>query len=168
MSDKTTKPKLKLTDITPESSLEKTRQYLRDNYEDGCICPACKQNVKLYPRMVGATQARALILLNQLSKGNTWVHIREIVTRINVQGDFAKMIYWGLIEEQQNDSEKKKNSGLWKITEKGVKFINNEITIAKYANVYNSQLLGFSEGHITIEDSLGKKFNYTELLNATV
>ena len=146
-------------------TLKEIKDYLRDNVNEGCRCPACNQMVKLYKRKIYTTQARALILLSRLQVKSEWVHVREIMKRINITGDFAKMSYWGLIEEQRSDLKEKRTSGNWKITEKGINFVRNETSIPSHVLIYNGKKIGFSETDINIIEVLGKKFNYYELLN---
>jgi len=147
-------------------ALGSVKKYLREQFDDGCECPACGQYVKQYRRRIGSPQCRGLILLysihNNLQK--EWVHIRDIIKEVNVHGDFAKMLYWELIEEKPNDNNEKKNSGLWKITNKGKSFVRNEIKIPSHAFVYNGKCNGMSESTTDIVESLGKKFNYNNLM----
>lgn len=148
------------------TTLQDAKEYLKKNFNEGCSCPACGQFVRLYKRKLGSPQARGLILLYSLhrSTGKEWIHIRKIIEQVNVHGDFAKMVYWGLIEEHSNEDEDKKNSGLWRITEKGKRFVRNEIKIPSHALVFNGKLQGFSGTTTDIVDSLGKKFSYRELM----
>jgi len=81
--------------------------------------------------------------------------------------DFAKLRYWGLIMELENDNPKKKNSGIWIITKKGGEFLKSGKQIPKYALIYNGKFLDFDGDEIiTIQSALGNKFNYQELMSA--
>ena len=146
-------------------TIKEAKEHLKSNYKKGCICPVCNQSVKLYKRKFYATQARSLILLNKLNSSKEWVHSREIMKVINITGDFAKMSYWGLITEQLNSDKEKRSSGFWKITSKGKQFVNNQIKILSHTLIYNGKIIGFSKDEISIIDSLGKKFNYNELMS---
>lgn len=146
--------------------LSKVKTYLRAEFDKGCECPACGQFVRQYRRRIGSPQCRGLILLYSIhtKRETEWVHIREIVKEVNVHGDFAKMVYWNLIEEKPNTDKDKKSSGLWKITDLGKKFVKNEIKIPSHALVYNGKCNGMSETQTDIIESLGKTFNYNELM----
>lgn len=173
--------------ITGLSTVNEVRSYLKENYHDGVDCACCGQLVKLYRRKLGSAQVQALILLSLINMEKEWCHSREITKEINITGDFAKMLYWGLIEAKPNTresikqskddngnivsekiivrDESKKNSGFWKITEKGKDFVNGDITIPSHALIYNAECIGFSGTTTTIQASLGKKFHYGQLMN---
>ena len=146
------------------NTLSEVKKYLRESFNDGCNCPACDQYVKLYKRKLYSTQARALIMLYFLNKKTEWVHVRQIMEKINISGDFAKLVYWELIIEKEKGKEDKKTSGLWKLTQKGKNFILNKSSVPKYVFIYNSKLQGFSNEQTTIKDALGDRFSYRELM----
>lgn len=146
-------------------TLQEAKQYLRDNWHKGVNCKCCGQFVKLYKRKFGSLQAQALIMMYQLHQESEWVHVREIIEKLNIHGDFSKMAYWKLIEEKENTSSDKKNSGYWKITEIGKQFVLNSIEIPSHVFVYNAKLQGYSETKTNIVKSLGEKFSYKELMN---
>jgi len=152
-------------------TLEEAKQYLRDNFKDGVLCPCCNQNVKEYRRKLNSSMAYGLIILFKAQKRdgfNKYIKMNEEVARLNIPSsniEYSKLAYWGLIEEMPNTSEKKKNSGYWTITKKGIEFVNNRLLLPKYAKIYNKLCNGFEGEMISIKDSLNEKFNYTELIN---
>lgn len=151
--------------ITALSTVGDSRKYLRENFDKGCKCPSCGQFVKLYIRKLGSAQSRALIRTYHLNKEQEWVHIREISKEINITGDYAKLVYWGLIEEKENQDTKKKNSGFWKITQRGKDFVECKISLPSHVMIYNSKFQGFKDSFVMITECIGKKFNYSELIN---
>lgn len=149
------------------STIEEGKQYLRKNWEKGVPCPCCGQMVKLYTRHIYARMALDLIDLYKLDRNNPnqYFHITEIEgNRRSGGGDFAKLVYWGLVVEQKNDDETKRTSGYWAITKKGRDFVNIKITVPKSVKIFDGKFFGYSEKHVTIRDSLGKKFDYSELM----
>ena len=72
----------------------------------------------------------------------------------------------GAIESRQNDDPSKKSSGYWRVTDKGRGFLALQITVPKTAVVYNNRLERLEGVFITIQEALGKKFNYEELMRA--
>jgi len=58
----------------------------------------------------------------------------------------------------------KKNSGLWKPTLRGGKFVRKLLVVPSYALVYNNTPVGWSDVAIDIVDALKKKFSYKELM----
>ena len=66
--------------MKPETTLAEVKTYLRDQFSDGCDCPACGQFVKLYNYKLFATSAWALIQLYKLHEkrpNEAYFHISE-------------------------------------------------------------------------------------------
>lgn len=153
---------------TEIKTIDEAKKHLRANWQKGVDCPCCGQLVKLYKRPMASTMARGLIELYKLDRKhpNQYFHIRQIGNVVVGGGDFAKLVYWGLIVEQQKDEsdDTKRTSGFWAITQKGRDFVNVKITVPSHVNVFDGKTFGFSEKHVTIQHALGKKFNYAELM----
>ena len=154
-----------------EITLKEAQDELREKFNRGEIstCPCCKQTVKMYKRNIHATMAKALINLYRLGG---WQHLREIYgldkdDKAAISTDFATFKHWGLIEQQENEDKTKRTSGVWRITQAGIDFVNKRMTVYKYVKIYNTQFLGFDKSkRVTILDCLGKKFDYHELMHA--
>jgi hypothetical protein len=156
------------------------RDTLRDEKErllkcrdEGTHCRACGQFVKVYPRQIHSTIARALILgyhLSRRSKDGTF-HINDIMRdrdTLKAYGDIQKTRMWDLLDPITSDEPPASGArtlGLWRFLPKGIDFIENKIQIPKYAYVYDNTLLGYSEEKTDIIKCLHKKFNYYELMN---
>lgn len=149
-------------------TLGKVRQAVFNKAEKGQNCPCCGQLVKIYKRIIYSSMAYDLTFLYKLSKKNNnteYFHVKDFCKKTR-GGDNAKMVFWGLIEELPNTDDAKKNSGYWRITKKGKDFVENKISIQKAILCYNSEFLGFADdGYVNIKSCLGKKFNYSELMN---
>jgi len=149
-------------------SFLKGRVFTTDNMKKGTTCPVCNQHVKLYKVRVNAQMAKSLIKLYKLSRGNTTIfyHHEEIGIENKVGGAWAKLRWWGLIEEQPKDKadKNKRTSGSWRITDKGVKFVEGKLKVAKYVKLYNQSYYGYEGDGVSIIDALGKKFSYSELM----
>ena len=147
-------------------TLEEARQLLREQWEQGVECPCCKQYVKLYKRKLNAGMARTLINMYKASKGlMEWAHHTEFRTESN---DYSYLELWGLIEQKEHDEgdKTKKTSGIWRLTSKGLEFVQGEITVLSHIKVYNQKFYGLAGKEVGIRECLGKKFNYEELMNA--
>lgn len=126
-------------------------------------CPCCGQVVKLYARKIHRTPARELIRLWHLGPG--FHHNREFKKDISA-GDFHKLAHWGLVEPKPNlDNPKKRCTGYWRITFKGVLFVKNQLKVARYCYVYNRQVHSFSDEQISIVDALQSRFDYEKLIS---
>jgi hypothetical protein len=152
--------------------ISEAKQYLKENWDEGCECPVCKQLVKKYSRAITSSMAYVLILIYQHSTKHIekYIHVEKFLYHSDVltsslRADFHKLRFWGLLEpknEKRDDGSDR--NGYWAITEKGIDFVENRIKIFSHFILYNNQLLGFDGDKITIQESLKKKFNYAELM----
>lgn len=147
-------------------TLEDAKQYTREHWEKGVRCPCCDQLVKLYKRPLYSTIAADLIRLYKLNHSE-YHHIAKILgNNRSGGGDFAKLIYWELVEELEKDPEDTtaRTSGMWKITQKGKDFVKDMVNVPSHALIYDGRFLGFTKETIDIKQALGKKFDYEELM----
>lgn len=167
------------TEITDNSTLHDTKQYLREHWDEGAECPACTQFVKIYRRKITSSMAYALILLYQYfenNPGQEWVHMNDYLNSIEglpfpvKSGDNAKLRYWDLLEEKpEMRDDKSDRAGYWKITELGRQFVQGEVTVKSHVKVFNSKRYGDLIGEeITVHDALGSRFNYSELMQGGI
>lgn len=146
--------------------------FTSSKMKEGCKCPVCNQNVKMYKKKVDSQMAFFLIKLHRLTKKNpfkTFFHVQDdINVTMKVGGAWAKLRYWELIEEQPKDKSDttKKTSGMWRITDKGMMFVEGNLSIPKYVKLYNQTFYGYDgDERISIEQALKEKFNYRELMS---
>lgn len=145
-------------------SLERAKRELRQNFKSGATCPCCGQNVKAYDRKLTGSQAKGLINLARLYvRDHKWHHVSDLEVSGN-GGEFAQLRRWLLIEQQVNEDTKKRTSGMWKPTQKGMDFVYNKITVPSHCETYNNVTMSFSEDQINIRQALGKRFDYAELM----
>lgn len=177
------------------TTLKQAKDWLRLRANKGARCPCCKQYVKIYKRTLGSQMARWLIWLvrtwehadkarygstprfsfdRRFEEGTThgvWVDIRQSPVR---GGDYAKLIHWGLVEQKPNDNTKHngavdtRDSGYWRPTFKGIDFVKRSITVPSHVYLYDNIKLDEEKRMITIDDALGKKYSYAELMGAPV
>lgn len=145
-----------------EGTLQEARNLVKEGRGKGLKCPCCDQYAKVYRRTINSTMARWLIwLVKEYHVSKDWVDVRTSPVR---GGDYAKLGYWGLTENRTNDDEKKRTSGLWIPTQSGRSFVRNQVTVPRYASVYDGHPIDFSVEQISIIDALGKHFDYKELM----
>jgi hypothetical protein len=150
------------TVIPDSSTLLEARTWLRERaLKDGARCPCCNQLAKVYKRPIHSAMARALIQLYNAAPEGDWVYLPEIGGR---GGDASKLRYWGLIQEEQTLRPDGGRAGYWRVTRRGGQFVRGEITVPKYAHVYDGRCLGTTGDPVTVQDALGKRFNYAELM----
>lgn len=138
------------------------KEYLRDNWSEGVHCPCCKQYVRLWKHCINSAITRTLIdMQRRHKKGQEWIHIMH---DIGITTMYGIAEFWDLIEPHPKCEDGKRASGMWRLTSKGISFVDGFSDIPRYAYVFNNKVYDFSRDRIWVEESLGKKFNYQELL----
>lgn len=151
-------------------TIEEAKQHLRKNWEKGTECPCCGQFVKRYKRKLNSSMAEGLIVMYKSHKETSdheWIHVTSFDLNAFRGGDWAKVRYWDLATEKPHEGDtSKRTSGWWKLTIKGFLFVEKKLTLPKYILLYNDKFLDFEGKNINIEESLGYKFNYQELMHS--
>jgi len=151
---------------------EAKTEFFAQARRGGATCPCCGRFGKVYKRKIHSGMAAILVLLYR-HQNLGYTHVLTLVSAAMTPsvaahvggGDFAKLRYWGLIEEQMHEVKgKKRGNGQWRITAAGAQFVENTATVQRYVWVYAGQPLGFHGEHISIHDALGDKFDYSELM----
>lgn len=155
------------------TTLAQAQQVLKDHAVEGAVCPCCRQLVKLYTREITSSMAYVLILLHRhFEKAPDYIHVPNYLSDMTKLGsmirggDFAKLRYWGLLEEMPDAKRKdgSKRAGFYRMPEKGHQFAKGEIKVPKTVFLYNDTFLGFGPGDTSIHECLGKDFNYDDLM----
>jgi len=153
------------------TTLDEAKAELRSKVRDGGgDCPCCTQFVKIYRRPLNAQMTRWLIgLVRVHSRTGDWVHVDEIGASLGLgkhahPADFAKLRYWGLIVQQPNDDPTKRTSGCWMPTQNGRAFVYGRLTVPSHCVLYNSKLMRLEGKERDVRRTLGKEFDYAELM----
>jgi hypothetical protein len=127
------------------------------------ICPCCGLKNKIYKRKLNSGQALALIIFfrHLNANGTTEAQVRDIQDkRFHMNREFAKLRYWGLIAE--NEEER----GRWGLTDKGQEFVTGSLAVPKHCYVFDDVCLGVAEDEqTTIRQALGDDFDFDELMS---
>ena len=147
-------------------TLAAAREYVNEQRWEGVECPCCGSWAFVYHTPFPGVAAR--VLCDMYCKGGTarnWVHIPSCPHN-NAGGDAVKSVHWGLIEPATGERDDgSKRIGWWKLTELGLAFVTNTISIPSYADIIRpSTCLGLSGDPLWISDAVGKRFNYRELV----
>jgi hypothetical protein len=156
-------------------SLAAAIQWVLQNRDEGVVCPCCGQRAQTYRRTITSQMARGLIALGR-RKGIGEFEKLEALAGSNGElvrlwrGDFAKLRFWGLIQgveltAEEQEAMGKKDSNVWAITAQGVEFAMDRLKVSKVVMTFNNQVLGFDGPTISIHDTLGKHFNYNEVMS---
>lgn len=139
------------------------RDWLRERVDDGVKCPCCMQFAKVYRRKIHAAMAHDLIRFYRAGAAGEWRHVRGTLGHDG--GDFAKLIYWELIVEDDREREDGGRAGWWQITPKGVAYVTDCLRVPKYARIYDGRCLELIGAPVGIRDALGMKFSYRQLMD---
>jgi hypothetical protein len=165
------------TDFADEPTLSEARQALQVKLDKGAECPCCGHYAKRYRRALSALMARYLIALYHLTKDGSWVHNRDVLAQIENRGsnasDYNYLRHWGLTQPADSSREEDKKAGRkpgangqWRITRKGMEFVEGAIRVPQRLVHVGKKIEGFSGVDITIRDALATKFDYAELMAA--
>jgi hypothetical protein len=155
------------------TTVEEAKAWVQLNMRYGVTCPCCGQLAKVYRRSLHSTMALALIMLYHHFKQHPrdrWVHVNAFLVKVRrhssiAGGDAVKLRFWELLEREKSERDDGSDRvGRYRITDLGEKFVEGGVAVPKYAYTYNQLLLRMSEQTITIQQALGKKFNYSELM----
>ena len=141
--------------------LERERLEAERTSPGGTTCRACDGRVIEYAkRRISSSMARGLISAYRRF-GRDWFHAnRELAQLQNT--NFAMFTHWGLVVPKP--PHEKPSSGYWRITEAGVAFVERRRTVDKYAREYNHEVLELWGGPWSIDDALGSKWDWGELM----
>jgi hypothetical protein len=153
---------------------EAKQEFFEQARRGGAACPCCGRFGKVYKRKIHSGMAAILVLLYR-HQNLGFTHVLTLVSAAMTPsvaahvggGDFAKLRYWGLIEEETHErvsKGKKCGTGRWRITGSGAQFVEGTATVQRHVWVYSGQALGFHGEHISIHDALGDRFSYAELM----
>jgi len=144
-------------------TIQEAKEFLKENYQKGCQCPACGQHVKLYKRKLNSGMARVLIEVYK-KRDLTSIHVKDHLRKNKLKNnhDWTLLKYWGMIENIETNGEQK-DSGYWRITLRGIQFVNLGVA-PKHILIYNKKFMGFSNEVTDIRESLGNHFDYNELM----
>jgi hypothetical protein len=157
----------------PQSFMKSLRQAWQNGIQskDGANCPCCDRYGKVYKRNINksiATTLKWFYIQSKVGDVNAWFDIRKDAPRESLESnEYAKLLYWQLIEKMPVDtSSKKKSSGTYRITRKGIDFVEGSITISKNVFIYNNEVLGVSEEMTDFVSCLEEYFDYQELMTS--
>lgn len=163
---------------TKTTTLEDAKKWLRARFGKGAACPCCKQFVRCYKRPMNKSMAYVLLLMEchfRADPVEEWVHVPSFLVEMvsdhprraaAVRGDWAKLKFWGLIEEKPDVRvDGSPRVGYWKMTQLGRQFARRQVKVPAHIYIYNGALLPRTvEETITIDDALGKDFSYAEIM----
>jgi hypothetical protein len=165
-------------DLPDQPTLEQARLWLGRRLLDGATCPCCEQHAQVYKRPLTSSMAYVLCLISRHHGGAVSVHVPTFIVQhitkasvaAAVRGDFAKLRYWGLLDEvfgeRPDRSADQVSVGYWRITGRGNQFVRGEIRVPSHVYLYNGERLDKPVyTTVDIHEALGTKFNYDEVVH---
>lgn len=152
--------------VQPGVTLAEAKTWLREHVDEGARCPACDQVAKVYYRTLHASVTAQLVRF-YARFGTDWGQ-RPQWARGGAEGDFAKLRYWGLIEESVETRPDGGRAGWWRVTELGAEFVRGERRVRRHAVVYDARRLRLEGPMVDVTTALGKRFHYNELMGRAV
>ena len=142
-------------------------------------CPVCERKAIRQKRGLNNGMASVLIAFNKTERdAEGYSHIRDVrewrpdkIAERKLQitdhvRDWVKLQLWGLLEKRPPGRTKDENStGMWRITAAGHAFLQQELTVPKYAHDYDNECKELSGPMFGLRDALGTKFSYWEIVN---
>lgn len=169
-------PAKKLTPAPGDDrSLDAAKMWLHQRLNEGARCPCCDQHAQVYWRTLNSGMAIGAIRLwrwHQKNGNDQYAHLPSVIGRRSAEE--AKLRYWNLIEEATVKREDGGRAGYWRLTADGQRWVSGQIALPKYVQVFDGKALGPPHSisrsgrmmdPMTIQDALGKKFNYEAMMN---
>jgi hypothetical protein len=138
-------------------------------------CRVCRQRVHLDKRAMNSGMVRALIRLarhaRQFGRGrekdefmdyrnwNARAEARDHTLLRHTDNPEGPGGYWGLIV-----ADATRPPGWWKITERGLAFVREEIRVPRAMYYFDTRCYGFTKKKTGIRKALGTKFDLDELM----
>lgn len=149
------------------TTLDESKEWLQENVDEGAICPCCERFDKIYNRRVCVSAITNLVSLYRVTKnkGAGYYHYSDFFAGKVFPGDMARLRFIGLVSRDDTEVGTKKTSGMYKITEDGIAFVNGHLAIPERMFFYHDQLVAVSPEEKHIQE-LWPDFNYQELMGA--
>lgn len=151
-------------------SLESARTAFRSKLEDGAPveCPCCRRTGRIYHRRLNAGMARVLVRFYhvEIESPGRWVHIHEVFGGLGQKHrDWPLLRLWGLLGRRTKHTKDEPSRGFWRLTERGRAFVEGRTRVPRFVFVFDGERTAKSDEMTTIEEALGKRFVYSEIMN---
>ena len=149
--------------------------WVMEQHKKGAVCPCCGQLAKRYKRKLNSSMAYALLLISRYFRTHSeWLHVPEYLEQVCTAGptkrggDWAKLVHWGLIvaKDDETRADGSRRIGFYKMTPKGMDFVQGRIRVPRYAYLYAQKCIAMSPEDTSISEALGDRFDYGELMSS--
>ena len=144
-------------------TLEEAKAWLRERVDKGEKCPCCTQYTRVYARNINKRMVQAMLNLYMHGGTSEFGHLPDMDPS---KGDAAKLVYWGLIEEENLQREDGGRAGWWRVTTYGESFLKGHVRLPKYARIFDGRLLGLDGTEtVMVDDCWGELFDLRKLMD---
>jgi hypothetical protein len=116
-----------------------------------------------------ASSLKWLYTQNQAKGFREWIDVPNTAPKEVLRSNqLPTLRWWGLVERESPDPKsKKKHSGHWRITLKGMDFVEGKTLVPKKVMTYNGDVVGMSDDDTNYEDCLKRSFDYKDVMQET-
>jgi hypothetical protein len=172
-------------------TLDQARTAFKQKLDDGSACECCGRFGKRYRRKLNGSMAASLVALVKLSHQalvaqaanwkpgaeppTAWVHADAVGRALKKagskasypHGEMGKLVHWGLIEARPGEGDSGgRTSGYWRPTKHGVEFVNRTASVYRTVVLLDNVVEGFEGEEVKIDNVMGDRFDYRELMEA--
>ena len=127
----------------------------------GGLCKCCGKFGKIHEMKLSQHLALCLRWMKMHAEEDGWVNVQSTAPRWMLRGKtYPCLAYWFLVESKGH------RSGIWRVSDKGHRFLNEEITQPEFAFVYNNQVLEYSTEEVTFQGCFGNHFDFQEMMDS--
>jgi hypothetical protein len=143
------------------STITEARAWMWPRFRAGKVskCPCCGRMVKLYPRTITGGMVRVMA---KMANHGRPMSGRDAVAAGKGCGDYAKLVFWGMIKLIPDAGSKQ---GGWVVTKVGHDFLAGKTHVPKWMLVYDDRVMGCSIKQMTVYEAAGETFSYTRLMD---
>lgn len=131
-------------------SLADAKRQVRERIADGegVMCPCCGSWNKAYRRRLNRAKVRELQAMYRWADENDslfdFFHVPSTGMSLRNR-EYPKLRWWQLIEPRDPEVGSGENTGFWKLTLIGVKFVRGEVRLPNMVVEYRSEFLRFAD-----------------------
>ena len=139
---------------------------------DGGDCPVCSRFGKVYERTINETMAGALKWLYDMAQTDprAWINCPASMPKEYLRSNqHTTLRWWGLVERKPVDPSEKtktKHSGLWRITLKGMDFVEGRCHVPERVATYDGEVVSTSKEVTLFKDCKGG-FDFSAVMSTT-
>lgn len=135
-------------------------------------CECCQRDGHIDHRKLNTAMAIGLAFFyHQRGNGNGgYAHMHDQPPKARASRDTSRLKHWGMVEQSSHTpgDDNKRTSGMWRITETGVAFVEHRLVVPRVKHVFDDRVLYVSEETTDMASALGDEYDYLEVLNGVL